>query len=45
MNRCKFEKDYWGLYITPMIGFNRNMPSKKRTFWIGWLFWLWEIEF
>lgn len=39
-----FEKDKWGFYITPLIGYS-DTPSDGKTFWIGWLRWLWTVRF
>ena len=41
--KCKFEKDVIGFYLTPLIGFSNVLGHK--TVWIGWLFWLFSIEF
>jgi hypothetical protein len=44
MKRLIFEKDNGAIYVTPLIGFSWGEKYKK-AFWIGWLYWLWVIEF
>lgn len=39
--RCKFEKDVYGFYLTPLLGYS-NVGGQK-SIWIGWLFWLFSI--
>lgn len=40
--KCKFETDVSGIYFTPLIGYS-NVHGKK-SFWIGWLAWLFSVE-
>jgi hypothetical protein len=42
--KCKWEKDAFGFYLTPLIGFSK-IYTGKWSFWIGWLYWLWTFEF
>ena len=44
IEKCKFEKDKWGFYFLPLIGYS-NTPREGRNFWIGWLRWLLRIWF
>ena len=39
--KCKFEKDVYGFYLTPLLGYS-NVGGQK-SIWIGWLFWLFSI--
>ena len=41
--KCKFEKDVFGLYLTPLIGFS-NVHGNKSV-WLGWFSWLITIQF
>ena len=41
--KCSFIFDKWGLYILPILGYSW-MPQEK-SLWVGWLLWLWKIEF
>ena len=43
ITQCKFEYDKWGMYITPLIGYSWN--NKQKSLWIGWIFWLFVIDF
>ena len=36
--KCKFEKNVFGLYLTPLIGFS-NVHGQKSV-WLGWFYWL-----
>lgn len=40
--RCEFTVDGWGVYITPLIGY--SWSNKKKSVWIGWLWFLWELD-
>lgn len=40
---CKFEKDVYGFYLTPLLGY--SSVNGQRSIWIGWLFWLFSINF
>ena len=40
--KCKFEIDRWGMYITPMIGYDTQSGSIR--FWFGWLWFLFTFE-
>jgi len=42
IKKCYFEYDVRGIYITPLIGYS-NIKGQK-SFWIGWLWWLFKIE-
>jgi hypothetical protein len=44
IERTEFTKDKWGMYITPLIGYS-NVPIEGKTFWVGWLRFLFKIYF
>lgn len=41
--KCRFEKDVLGFYLTPLLGYSN--VNGQRSIWIGWLFWLFSINF
>jgi hypothetical protein len=41
--KCTFEKDAFGFYLTPLIGYSKT-PKTGRAIWIGWLWWLFTVQ-
>lgn len=41
--KCIFEKDTSGMWILPAIGYS-NIKGDK-ALWIGWLYWIFKVEF
>jgi len=39
--KTEWEMDTIGIYITPLIGYS-NVKG-VRSFWVGWLYWLWVV--
>jgi hypothetical protein len=40
--KCKWEKDTFGFYILPLLGFSKIKGAA--SLWIGWLYWLFTIQ-
>lgn len=44
IKKQEFIVDKWGLYLTPLIGYSKA-PKDERSFWVGWLWFLYRIYF
>jgi hypothetical protein len=41
-NKCTFETNNWGMYITPLIGVDWQKGYKR--IWFGWFKWLFVYD-